>query len=138
MKKQTRTTRASVERIHPPPPKNILNRSSGLSSPSNWAPFRKEVEKPEAREPIPPSLSSGSAPLSYAARFWGLSKIYTKFKLNSRYIIPDSTWNALDTTRKQLSNGGSQRNNYSHLKASSAPGAPFLSGCKAKASSSIC
>jgi hypothetical protein len=51
----------------PPPPKNMLNKSSGLSSPSKRA-FPPEA-KPEEREDIPPYRSSGSVPLSYTARF---------------------------------------------------------------------
>lgn len=50
----------------PPPPKNILNRSSGLSSPSKRAP---PFEGKPDREDMPPKRSSGSLPLSYTARF---------------------------------------------------------------------
>ena len=55
-----------------PPPKNMLKRSSGLSSPSNDAPPNGLVANPDdgPEDDIPPNLDSGSPPLrSYIARF---------------------------------------------------------------------
>ena len=85
--------------VVPPPPKNMLKSSSGLSSASNCAPFAKAVEEKPDREPIPLNLSSGSVPLSNAARFWG-SGILNERKgpIIVFCIIPDNTWKALDTT----------------------------------------
>jgi hypothetical protein len=56
------------------PPKNMLKRSSGLSSPSNVAPVNGLVAYPDEgpADDIPPNLDSGSPPLrSYIARFCG-------------------------------------------------------------------
>jgi len=55
----------------PPPPKNILNKSSGLSSPSKRAP---PLDAKPDLDDIPPKRSSGSLPLSNAARFCGSSR----------------------------------------------------------------
>jgi len=55
-----------------PPPKNMLKRSSGLSSPSNDAPPNGLVANPDdgPEDDIPLNLDSGSPPLrSYIARF---------------------------------------------------------------------
>ena len=57
---------------NPPPPKNMLKRSSGLSSPSNDPPANGLVWNPDdgPEDDIPPNLDSGSPPLrSYIARF---------------------------------------------------------------------
>ncbi len=54
-----------------PPPKNMLKRSSGLSSPSNVPPLNGLAWNPDGDD-IPPNLDSGSPPLrSYIARFCG-------------------------------------------------------------------
>jgi hypothetical protein len=57
----------------PPPPKNMLKRSSGLSSPSNEPPPNGLVANPgDDPDDMPPNLDSGSPPLrSYIARFCG-------------------------------------------------------------------
>jgi hypothetical protein len=58
----------------PPPPKNMLKRSSGLSSPSNVAPPNGLVANPgeDPEDDMPPNLDSGSLPLrSNIARFCG-------------------------------------------------------------------
>ena len=55
-----------------PPPKNMLKRSSGLSSPSNVEPANGLAENPDdgPEDDIPPNLDSGSPPLrSYIALF---------------------------------------------------------------------
>jgi len=108
------------------PPKNILNNSSGLISVSKALPPKECGWKPAPRaedDDIPLNRDSGSAPCrSYAALIFE----------------SDSTWNALDTTTQPAHVSPPNRtkiaNRNALLKASSAPGAPFLSGCKANAS----
>lgn len=93
-----------------PPPKNILNRSSGLISPSKLCANGEPAKPDEAREKdgCPLKRDSGSDPCwSYAALFCGSARVHDQY-LERRGCqmgvndSPDRTWNALETTKDSI------------------------------------
>ena len=118
----------------------MLKRSSGLSSPSNAAPPNALVGNPDdgPEDDIPLNLDSGSPPLrSYISRFCGsVPKLFMRPPVNiagqsTNQKGPEMPWRPLDRVNIHIQKT-SQREDIL-LKASSAPGAPFLSGCNASA-----